>query len=406
MAIATDNNGFSRVLPRTLAGATVLQVVPALRDAPQIRVAINIARALVHVGARAIVAGERGELVDALKRFGGEWLPLDTATLNPSKLVANAEALHKIITAEGVHIVHAKTAGAAWSVQHAASRDSIRLVTDIPDLPPRLMWFAAFCLGALARGDRVMAHSMYQARPMMARHHVSPERISVIPRSIDFSRHNPAAVAPEQLVTLRQTWGIPTGMRIVLTPGRVSARNGQLALVRAARILADNGTRNITFVLAGDDRRHPYYVRKFWRQAQVEGVDALFRMVGNHTDMATAYAAADVVVLPCRSPPAHGDLLAEAQAMARPVVATAVGALPEYMLAPPQVSQEQCTGWEVPPGDAIALAEAIAAILTLDDTDYRALAARARKFAERVFSPEHAAAAALEVYASLLVAGG
>jgi glycosyltransferase involved in cell wall biosynthesis len=406
MAIAADDTAAPRVLPRTLAGATVLQIVPALRDTPQVRATVGVARALVHVGARAIVAGEPGELVDELKSFGGEWLPFPNATFNPSKLRANAEALDKFVAAEGVHIVHAKNAGAAWSALLAADRNGIRLVTDLPDLPRTRMWLAAFYLGALSRGDRVISHSMYNARPMIARHRIPPERVSVIPHSIDLTTYNPASVPPERVAMLRQAWGIPTGVRIMLVPGQVAPRNGQLTLVAAARILTDNGMRGVTFVLAGDDRRHPRYVRKFWKQARAEGVDTLFRMVGHHADMPAAYAAADVVVVPYIAPPVYGRVVAEAQAMAKPVVASAVGPLPENMLTPPRISDELRTGWELPPGNPAALAHAISTVLALDDASYRALAARARQFAEYMFSPQRAAAATLEVYASLLESDG
>ena len=67
MAISATNIVEPRVLPRTLAGATVLQIVPSLRATPLTRVAVSAARALVQVGARAIVAGEDGDLVGELK---------------------------------------------------------------------------------------------------------------------------------------------------------------------------------------------------------------------------------------------------------------------------------------------------------------------------------------------------
>ena len=372
----------------------------------QARTTISAARALVQVGARAIVAGERGDLVDELKSFGGEWLPLATATYSPSKLRANAEALDKFVAAERVHIVHAKSAGAAWSALVATDRNGSRLVTDLPDLPRARMWLAAFYLGALSRGDRVISHSMYNARPMIARHRIPIERVSVIPRSIDLAYFDPANVPAERVAALRQTWGIPSGVRIVLVPGRVAPWNGQLTLIAAARILADNGMTGVTFVLVGDDRRHRRFARKFWKRAQAEGVDALFRMVGHHADMPAAYAAADLVVVPYTAAPIYGRVVAEAQAMARPVIATSVGPLPEKMLTPPRMADELRTGWEVPPGDPAELARAIADALALDADAYRAHASRARQFAEYMFSPQRAAAATLEIYASLLDAEG
>jgi glycosyltransferase involved in cell wall biosynthesis len=404
MAIIAADATESRVLPRTLAGATVLQIVPALRDTSQVRTTIGAARALVAVGGRAIVAGERGDLVDELKSFGGEWLPFATTTFNPSKLRANAAALDLFVAAEHVDIVHAKNAGAAWSALVATDRNGIHLVTDLPDLPRARMWLATFYLGALSRGDRVISHSMFNARPMIARHRIPPERVSVVPRSLDLKYFDPASVPPERVAKLRQAWGIPHGVRIALVPGRIAPWNGHLTLIEAARILADNGMRGVTFVLVGDDRHHRRFVRKFWKQAQAVGVDALFRMVGHHADMPAVYAAADIVVAPYTAPPVYGRVVAEAQAMARPVIASSVGPLPENMLTPPRMAEELRTGWEAPPGNAAELASAIAAALALDADAYRAHAARARQFAEYMFSPQRAAAATLEIYASLLEA--
>ena len=55
---------------RSLAGATVLQLVPARRDDPPGHTAVDIALALLQSGARAVVAGEGGPLVGELRAFG------------------------------------------------------------------------------------------------------------------------------------------------------------------------------------------------------------------------------------------------------------------------------------------------------------------------------------------------
>jgi glycosyltransferase involved in cell wall biosynthesis len=389
-------------LPRTLAGATIMQMVPALRDTPQVRSTIAIARALVHVGGRAIVAGERGELIEGLKSFGGEWLPFAGATLNRTKLKIAAEELGRFVAAEGVHVIHAKTTGAAKTALMATQHLAIGLVTELPDLPRARMWLASFRFRALGRGDRVIAHSMDNAQPMIARHHIPRERISIIPRSIDLDAFNPSNVPPERVAQLRKTWGIPSGVRIALVPGRIAPGNGHLVLAQAARILHRNGMRGVTFVLAGDDRRHRGLVRQFWQVAHEQGVDALFRMVGHQTDMPAVYAASDIVVVPYTEAPVYGRALAEAQAMARPVVASTVGPLAENMLAPPRVPDDQRTGWQAAPGSPEQLAHGVSAAIGLEGASYRALAARARQFAESRFSPQHVAAATLDIYAALL----
>jgi glycosyltransferase involved in cell wall biosynthesis len=88
--------------------------------------------------------------------------------------------------------------------------------------------------------------------------------------------------------------------------------------------------------------------------------------------------------------------------MARPVITTSVGDLPEHVLAPPRMPDELRTGWVVQPGNPADLAEALAEALSLDPTAYRAFAARAHEFGRFMFAPHRVAAATLEVYTSLL----
>ena len=173
-------------------------------------------------------------------------------------------------------------------------------------------------------------------------------------------------------------------------------------MVDAARLLIGGGDRNIAFVFAGEDRGQMRYRNALRRRAREHGIDTLIRMVGHCPDMATALATADVVVLPSLEPPLSGRDAAEAQALGRPVVVTSVGALPENVLCPPRMRDELRTGWLVRPGNAGELARATAAALTLNVTAYEALGARARQFAEFVFSPQSVAEAMRGVYTSLL----
>jgi glycosyltransferase involved in cell wall biosynthesis len=155
-----------------------------------------------------------------------------------------------------------------------------------------------------------------------------------------------------------------------------------MSMIDAARLLVGGGDRNIAFVFAGEDRGQARYARSIRRQARLHGIDTLVRMVGHCADMPAALAAADVVVVPALEPPLAGHAAAEAQAMGRPVVASAVGVLPENLLCPPRMRDELRTGWLVRPGYLAELAQAVGAELALDITSYKALGARARQFAE------------------------
>lgn len=388
--------------PRSLAGATILQMAPALRDNPAGHAAVDIALTLLQSGARAIVAGGDGPLVGELRAFGGEFLSMPSDTLNPFRIRHNTRQLQHLIASERIDIVHAQSAGAAWSALAATDRMPVFLVTSFPDELARDSWPGTMLRSSLARGDRVIAPSSYISRAMIERYKIAPERITVIPRAVDTVAFNPAAIAADRIAAMRRTWGVLPHVRIVLVPGRIAPWNGQMSMIDAARLLIGGGDRNIAFVFAGEDIRNPAYKRALRKRAQDHGIDTLIRMVGPCADMPAAMAAADVVVVPALQPPLSGRAAAEAQAVGRPVVATTVGALPENLLCPPRMREELRTGWLARPGNVGELARATAEALALNGTAAEALAARARQFAEFMFSPQSVAEAIRGVYTSLL----
>jgi glycosyltransferase involved in cell wall biosynthesis len=237
---------------------------------------------------------------------------------------------------------------------------------------------------------------------MIERYRIPPERITVIPRAVDTTAFSPAAISGERIAAMRRVWGVLPDMRIVLVAGRVAPHNGQMSAVDAARIVVANGRRDTAFVFAGEDRLHLRYAASLRKRAKLHGIDTLCRFVGHCDDMPAALAAADVVVVPALAPPLTGRMVAEAQAVGRPVVTTAVGTLPENVLAPPRMREDLRTGWIVRPGQAGEIAAAMAAALAQSPTAAEALGARARQFAEFMFSPQSVAEAIRGVYTSLL----
>ena len=391
--------------PRSLAGATVLQLVSALRDDDAGNAAVDITMTLLQSGARAI-AGDDCPLVGEIRALGGEWLPMSATSFNPLTIKRNAQRISELLAGERIDIVHAQSASAAWSALSATHKQPVFTVTSFPDALPgysRLSYLPGKWFGrSLARGNRVIAPSSYVSLAMIERYGIAPSRITVIPRSIDTSAFSPAAMTVERIAALRRAWGLLPRIRVVLVPGRIAPENGQMSVIDAARLLIANGDRNIAFVFTGDDRGEPHYRAQLRKRAAMHGIDTLCRFTGRSADLPAALAAADVVVVPALAPPISGRSIAEAQAMGRPVVTTAVGVLPEHVLCPPRMREELRTGWVVRPGHAGEIARGIAAALQLDPTAYEALGARARQYADFMFSPRSVAEAIRGVYTSLL----
>ena len=393
----------SKAHPRSLAGATILQLVPALRDDPAGHAAVDIALTLLQAGARAMVAGDGGPLVGELRAFGGEWLPMLSDTVNPLRIRRNARMLAELIGGERIDIIHAQCAAAAWSALAATDKQPVFLVTSFPDRLPAHSYAGNLFRSSLARGDRVIAPSSYVSRAMIERYKLAPDRITVIPRAVDTARFSPAAVSSDRIAAIRRVWGVLPHMRVVMVPGRIAPWNGQMSVVDAARlIVGGEAARNLVFVFAGEDRGQPRYARALHQRAHMHQIDTLCRFTGHCADMPAAFGAADVVVVTPLQPPLAGRAAAEAQAMGRPLVVGAVGVLPENLLCPPRMREELRTGWVVRPGNVGEIARAVGAALKLDVTAYEALGARARQFAEFMFSPQSVAEAMRGVYTSLL----
>jgi glycosyltransferase involved in cell wall biosynthesis len=209
-------------------------------------------------------------------------------------------------------------------------------------------------------------------------------------------------VTGERVEAVRKSWRIASDARILLVPGRLASWNGQLILPAIARALLDERVRGFVFVLAGEHRTHRKYADAVMKEAKAKDVAALIRLVGHCRDMPAALAAADTVVVPALEPPVLGRVVAQAQAIGRPVVTSNIGILPENVVTPPEMPEDVRTGWVCKPGDAMEFARAIRTAFQLDDTAYRTMAARARQFALYMFSPESVGSVTCTVYSSLL----
>jgi glycosyltransferase involved in cell wall biosynthesis len=254
----------------------------------------------------------------------------------------------------------------------------------------------------MARGDMVIANSNYTADLIRSLYPEARDRLRVIHRGTELSVFSPGAVTPERVQALRRGRRVAPHERVVLLAARLTGWKGQKVLVEAAARLKQAGMDDLAFVLAGDHQGRDAYVRDLDAAIAANGLEGIVRRVGHCTDMPAAFLAASVVTVPSIEAEAFGRTAVEAQAMGTPVVTSELGAVPETVLAPPQVAPWERTGWRVPAGDAAALADAIAGALSLGASAREALASRARAHVGRHFSLERMVSDTLDVYIDLL----
>ena len=155
-------------------------------------------------------------------------------------------------------------------------------------------------------------------------------------------------------------------------------------------------------MLAGEHRTHRKYARSVASEAQAKGVQACIRLTGHCRDMPAAFAAADTVVVPAIEPPVLGRVVAQAQAMGRPVVTSDLGILPEHVATPPEMPENVRTGWVAKAGDAKEFAHAIERRVRPRRCRLPARWRRARGSSPNTCFPHSVAVATHAVYTSLL----
>jgi glycosyltransferase involved in cell wall biosynthesis len=393
---------FSPSTPKPLQGRTILQIIPDLNAGGAERTTVDIAEALANAGARALVATTGGRLVGELQAKGGIWVPFPAATKNPIAMAGNVSKLLQVMREEKVDLVHARSRAPAW-VAYAATRVAKKgFITTYHGAyngksAPKILYNSV-----MARGDVVIANSLFTAGVIQKVHRIDPVRLRVIHRGTNFEAFSPEKVGPDRVERVRRSWLASPDERIVLLAARLTAWKGQKVLIRAASLLRARGYADVVFILAGDPQGRDAYVAELDQMIAAEKLGSVVRRVGHVADMPAALAASALVTVPSTEPEAFGRVAVEAQAMGVPVVVSDLGAVPETVLAPPQVRSEARTGWRVEPDNAEALAVAIAAALDLRASARDALASRARRHVEAQFSLERMVSDTLDCYQALL----
>jgi glycosyltransferase involved in cell wall biosynthesis len=393
-----DPTPYGRGAHASLAGRTVLQIIPHIDAGGAERTTIDIAAALVAAGARALVASEGGRLTSELQAVGGVLTPFPAATKNPLAMLFNARRLARLIIAERVDIVHARSRAPAWVALLACRIARVPFVTTYHGAYAGRSALKLRYSSIMARGDVVIANSDYTAGLVARLYPWARARLRVIHRGADFFKFSPGSVERARVARLRQAWEVAPDERVVLLAARLTAWKGQKVLIEAARLLKERGLQDVRYILAGDAQGRSAYVRELDAAIDKAGLKGIVSRVGHCTDMPAAFLAASVVVVPSTEPEAFGRAAVEAQAMGAPVVVSDLGAVPETVLSPPQSSPEGRTGWRVPAGDAAALAEGLHAALSLGASAREAMARRARAHVESRFSLEQMTRATLDVY--------
>ena len=374
-----------------------MQVIPALKSGGVEIETLEIAKAIAAAGGRALIASQLENTPEEGLIEGIEFKNLPLNTKNPFQIAKNTRLLKKLILKEKVDIVHVRSRAPGWSAYKAARALKVPFVTTYHAAYNSKSIFKTFYNSVMARGDCVIAISQFIQDHLMKKYGkyswFDSAKVRLIQRGIDLHYFDPSTVSKERLQHLQEGWDVPRGTRILLLPGRISRTKGQDLLINALSLMKH---KNVTVMLIGSAQGHESYRDNLLSYAASLGLQDRVKWMPPCPDLPAAYKLSDIILCPSLVPEGFGRLMAEAQAMKKPIIASNHGAARE-------VIKDCITGWLTPPGDPEALAQALDNALDLPQEQLDKMGDKGRQHVKAFFSKESMSSKTIAVYEELLM---
>lgn len=208
-----------------------------------------------------------------------------------------------------------------------------------------------------------------------------------IGNGIDLSEFDPARYSPARRLLIRESLKVGENEPVITVIGRVNREKGFHDLVEALERVRYMPWQAL---FIGPDEGFLSAVKSLIHNFRLQ---ERIHVLGRRGDIADLLAVTDIYVLPSYREGLPRSLI-EAQAMSLPCVATAIRGCRE-------VVEEGVTGYLVPPGDSIALGEALRTLL-LDPGLRRRMGREGRRRMQRCFDEAEVSRRVMAVYEDIL----
>ncbi|MFN2316286.1 MAG: glycosyltransferase [Gemmatimonadales bacterium] len=355
----------------------------ALRTAPHLLAA--------GVDLSVFCLSNNGPLLERYAALGVRVDPLPLRSLYGRSALTAGRAMRQIIKGRGIGIVHAhdfysNIFAGPW-VRSARARfiASRRWWEGPASRAQRWANRASYLLA-----DRIVANAPRIAALLTDQERVPKGRVVVIPNFVDDAAFDPPPTG--WVNRIAQDLALPEERVVIGVVANLSAIKDHATLLKAAAALAPAHP-SLHVVLVGNDGGSRAGLEHLTRDL---GLTARVHFAGHLPNLPSPHHLFDMSVLTSISEGMPNSLI-EAMAAGRPVVATAVGAVPDAVV-------EGETGFLVPPRNPEILGERLAQLI--DHTDLRSrFGAAGRMRAEAEHRAPAAVGALLELYRSLSGSG-
>ena len=315
-----------------------------------------------------------------------ETLPL---SMRRQDFFSNMGWLSDFLRSEKVDVVNTHSSRDSWLAGCAARKAGVPLVIKTRHIsaPISRGWLTRLVYQHLH--DFIITTSEGIARDMVRTNGFDPRRIAAVPTGVDLARFG----CGDRKRKLREELGLPPDALLVGMVSVLRSWKGHPDFLNAARIVKRR-VPSAYFVIAGEGPRRSHIEADLLQM----GLEDCVFLIGHRDEVPQVLCDLDLFVLPSYANEGVPQALLQALAMRRPVVATAIGGIPEVITS-------GVHGLLCEPNEPDLLAENILRILTEPDLA-RSLADRGHERVLKDYSLARMIERLEEIYARQLNDGG
>ncbi len=331
-----------------------------------------------------------GSFADELAARRVPILECDISTFRSAHAIRQQARLARHIASHRIDVVHAYSFyGNVFAIPPARVAGAPVVIASIRDRAPYLTPTQKRVQRFVCRFADCILVNAEAVKEWLITQEYDPSKIVVIPNGVDLNRFDGSVDSARLLAEL----GFPADAPVVGVVSRLIRMKGLEQFLEAA-VLVSRSFPAARFLIVGETNpKHRSYRSMLTNLARDLGISDRVVFAGLRTDVPAVLASVTVSVMPSLNE-ALSNVLLESMAAGAPVVATRVGGTPEAV-------QDGVNGRLVPPGQPVALANAICELLANPSLAAR-LGQAARQSINERFSMARMVAATEELYLSLL----